>query len=484
MLLAAVGFRAYATARGVPLLAADARVFLPQTVSFHERGELINHVWSGAAKLDRTGERRMVYHGFLFPMVLGKMMWRGDYLTLARCLAILQTIATLLPGVLLLILMKRWQWELTARRVLLVLLLMVAGANYTQGSLGRPDVLAAVIVSAGLASIAAAPQSWHKFIAGISIGLVTAAAPVVGVLSGLLFAGYAAWRWQPRRCLIETAAAALLAGVVFAGCFWCYPYSLGEWWDGTMRMGSSAFSQAAQSSSVRSFFYDYVARGSSWFLGVALALALWSVWRMRQRSAGAASPLLFYGALILLAAALVRFVFYISWARYNLLPLMPLGFLAVFHELGRARAAHHRPLNFYPRVAFGILLILSFGFVGDLYERAHTLRFGLDLPQARERFAALRARSPAAIIGLHQSLFTLTEERGKIIFNSTAATIPAEAMLWLQPQAHSRDFQPPPIAGFRLLENYFNPQPVSLFGRSLWSGDRSCGFAVYERDAE
>ncbi|MBV9008452.1 MAG: hypothetical protein JO354_04695 [Verrucomicrobia bacterium] len=485
LFLAGIGFRSFGTSRGVPVLGLDACVFVPQAVTFRATGDLINPVWPAAKLLDPASKGRMVYHGFLFPMTLAWLMSRSDYLALIGSLALLAAVATILPALMFLVLARRWNWDLTAARWLLVLFLTIAAANYTQGSPGRPETLAAVILASGVIVGASISSRWQPISAALAIGLTTAVDPIVGVLAGFLFAGYAAWKWPARLGIPRIIVAAILALLTFGCCILLYPYSARDWLEGTLRMGRYAISRPVSGSPVRLFLGNYITSGSSWLIFLAIVLVLWTCWRivnarLREQSRPQ-SPLLFVAVLILATAAVCRFVLYAPWTRYTFLPFMPIGYIAVFYELGRIETAQRQPHWFYRFCAIAILAWISLGFVLDLGTEALVLKYGDSLPIARAQFQAVRAEHPGSTIALSQYLFALTEDCHNVVFTNEANPPPPNVDLLILPQAFSAYLQPPVVRGFQLRENYFDGR--SLFGIPLFRlGNRSYAFAVYARE--
>lgn len=512
VLLAGIGIRFWATTQGIPLLSGDSVVFLPQAVRYHENGELVNRVWEPATQLDRIGVGRMTYHGFLYPMLLSQLMGRSDYLALAGSVALVQVAAVLLFAVLLVSLMRRWQWEPTSGRLLLILFLTWASTQYVQGIRGRPEALAAIMLMGSVLLMSRTNVAWHGRIAGVGIGLVTATDPIIGVFGGIGFAIYAAWRFPPRQCSLEWVGAGGLAVIVFALCIWWYPYPFADWLVGTWRMGNHALSHgmsARQSplflegmllsegtKTVIGFIYrstpflsGALSLSPGWFLVGSFPLVLWSGFRLLRRSyrtgAGPGTPVLFYLGVLIAALAIRKYVFYTSWASYNVLPLMPLGFIAIFHELGRdlnALGSNQPRISLYRPMAFLILGLTSFGLVADVYQRIHNMRHGPTLAEGREHLRAIQAEFPHAIIAVHESLFTLTEDTTNVVFWMKDDAIPPAATLLVDAQANRLQETAHVFDGFHLVRDHYNPVPPTLAGIPLKKFDRGCGFAVYHRN--
>ena len=485
LLLSAIAYRSYATAQAAPVISVDSIVFLPPAISFHESERLTNPVWAGAPVLDPSGQNRMIYHGFLYPMLVSLLMWRGDWIALAGVLAILHAIATLLVGPFLLNFARLWNWKLTTRCLFLILLFVAACANYTQGSLYRPEPLAAIILMLAVLCASRFSLRWHGPIMAIGIGLLGAIDPVIGVFAGLGFGAYAAWRHSASRFWLELAVAGACSLAVFALCFLWYPYSMAEWFVGTLRMSQSAFAQATGLSMWRLFLANYVYYGCSWMLAATIPLSIWCGVRFLRRRLhtqnGPASPILFFVMVSLGALVQARCILYGPWATYNWLPLMPLAFVPIFYELGRMLEIDRARVSHFQRVAFAILFLTAVGLFGDLYERAHMLRSGFNLREARERLAQWRTEHPRTLIGLDKNLFALTEDYSGIAL-SRSRQPPEQVELWVFAQAFTYHQQPPAFAGFQLLENHFNPNRLSLFGIPLWRTERGSGIAIYARD--
>ncbi len=465
--------RFYASAQGVPLLGSDARVFLPQTISFREKGELINRVWPAAAALNRTGQR-MVYHGFLFPMLIGGLMPAANYLAAIKVYAAFQAIAILSSVFLLFHFARLWRWKFTPGQLSLLLLFSFIAASYARSEMGRPEPLPTIILCCAVMALSRVSILWGSVIAGIAIGLVTASDPVIGPLAGLVFSTYCVARSAPGACLQRVALAGGVSLLSFGACAVWYPYSLAEWVSGTRGMGSYALGNTGSLMQ----WHDTFSNGATWRFIATIALivlalvqtglsALRSSWRPP-------SPILFVATLILTVAAFCRFSFYAPWTWYNLLPFVALGLVPVLLSVWRTP-------GLYRWLTIALALFAALSFPRDLLERAYLLRASITLPQARERFAEVRARYPDAIIALHKSLFPLTEDLTHIVFADENG-LPADATLWVYPQAHPPPQRTPPkYAGFELMDNEFNQTPATFFGFPLWFGEHGCGFAVYRR---
>jgi|GEM_PF-4985945 len=468
-----LAFRNITTAAGFPLLGADARVFLPQALAYAQSGELVNHVWRPAASLDPTGGQRMVYHGFLYPMIIGSLIGRPSGENLAILLATIQTLAALALPLLLLDLRRRLGAPLTAGAWLWALAFGIAGAVYSYGSPGRPEPLVALLIMVAVVAGWRLPVRWRVRGAGLLLGVIAALDPLVGVLAALATLGVSAWVMPLRGFL----AAAVIAGGYAMACFafliaLIYPYPWEDWVLGTLRMGKVAMVNSQTSGSL----VLWMTNSTNWMLPVALtAIGAGAAWLARGRAPK--SPIVFGAIMLLALAAIARFTIMQHWATYNLAPFMPIGMIAPYLAVTAARS----PLTLRLALA-ACLLVIAAGPLRDLAMRGMWIDDGVSLRQATSKLAEFSAKHPEGRIVIAESLFSVVPNSGHSEF--FRGDPPPSATFVVIPQAFEKHFTPPTIPGFSLLENHFQKSTPAVFGVALAFDQKGCGFAIYQRNKQ
>jgi hypothetical protein len=466
-----LGFRGVTTAWGFPLLGVDARVFLPQALAFAESGELVNRVWQPAAALDVEGSGRMVYHGYLYPMVIAGLLGEGRSEKLSIVLSIIQTLAALALPLLLLDLGRRRGMRMNPAAWLWALAFGVATAVYSYGSPGRPEPLVTLLMMVAVGIGWRLAPAWRVRGAGVLLGVVASLHPLVGVLAALATLATCAWTLAPRRFL----QSAVVAGGYAMACFTLlmalvYPYRWDDWVLGTLRMGKVAMQDGRTSEALG----HWMTNGPNWMLPVALlAIGAGGGWLVRGH--WPKSPVAFGVVLIVALAAVVRFTIIQHWATYNLVPFVPIGMLAPYLAVTSRRS----PLALRAGIAV-CLLVVSLGVLRDLALRGMWLIDGVSLREAKRQLADFSAHHPHARIAFAEPLFTLAPDSPQVDFYRESP--PPTAEFAVVPQAFQLRATPPVIPGFTLLEDHFQASAPVVMGVALASDQKGCGFAIYRRN--
>jgi hypothetical protein len=466
-----LAFRGATTAAGFPLLGVDGRVFLPQALTYAQSGELINHAWQPAASLDPTGNERMLYHGFLYPMVIGTLIGAPRSENLVLTLAAIQTLAALALPLLLLDLRRRRGIPITLGGWFWTLAFGVATSVYTYGSPGRAEPLVALLIMTAVVVGWRLPVPWRIRGTGILLGVVASLDPLVGLLAALITLPVCAWTMPPRGLVTAALVAGGYAMACFALLITCiYPYSWNDWVLGMLRMGGHALKDGRPSEA----FAHWMTNGPNWMLPVAvMVIGAGAGWLARGR--GPASPVAFAVLTVLALAAMVRFTIIQHWAVYNLAPFIPLGMIAPYLAVTAPRAA----LAFRLSIA-ACLSVIAIGVVRDLALRGFWLDDGISLRDAKARIARFSAAHPQARIAFTEPLYTLVDDVRKVDFFVDVP--PPSATMIVLPQAYEKNATPPHVRGFSLLEDHFQQSTPVLFGVTLAADQKGCGFAIYQRN--
>ena len=462
-------FRTWTTATGFPLLAVDSQVFLPPALSWAGKGTLVNEVWPSAAILDPTGNRRMIYHGFLYPLILGSLPGTPSPQALGTLLALIQLFAAILFTLILVRLSHRDGRRPDAITWFWIVSFSVAGAYYTYGSPGRPEPLVAVVLYAALLIGRRFPVDWRIRGVGVLLGIIAALHPFAGGFSAIIAIGGLAWVFPPVRAMkaaIITGGYAMIAfGLLVT---FVYPYSFDDWIFGTIRMGKVALRPSGLESLRPVYWWT---NGPNWFFPATLGLiaAGGLVLLRRHRPA---SSLLFACAVAAALWTSYQFVFVPYWATYNLVVFLPLGLLGVFFLLTGERLP--------PRCLSVMTLLTSCGIaVGamrDMVQRISYAEEGISLAQARTHFRDFRKRHPGSTVSLAPALFTLADLSDDLGGGGKSDFL-------MEAQAFGLRREPPAVPGYRLIENYFQQSPPEVLGISYAKDHRGCGFAIYQKIA-
>lgn len=457
-------FCVLASERTWPLIDGDGPAYFPPAVEWSLGRPLTNPVWLAPLddSLDGPGGRRYIYHGFLYPVLIGSIargFGGGARQTVAGAY-----IVHWLTAVVGAMAVLAWADVSGRLRLLLSFILPFSVLAMSVAWHGRVEPLALFIVSAVCLAWRWLPHMWAMSVAGAGTILLVFTSPVSGALAGslLLAALVISNRDQTfGRCVAAAAVGGTVAGLL---AIWSYPYPIADWVGGVLRHSRINLGLALG----QGFVATWIKRPELPLLGVSFAVL----------TVGAAAQLTTFGRDIhrpqwiagafftcLLLAGLFRFAFLKTEASYNAVVLMPL-FACL--ALSRYRSAW----------------------------TSHLLVFALMLPVvglSRSSLILARQFRPNAV--------TFTDVRNKIrelapfgcdittglwlaVDNVAAVGIRAadrpSSRFFVVQQTNTGRSTPTELFGYRLVDNQFG-SPLTVLGLPLSRTSGGWEYAVYER---
>jgi hypothetical protein len=375
---AIAGAQLYFAGRGLPVLDGDALVFVPPMRSLAAGDGLVNTTWTDARKIDPSGPGRLVSHGFLFPVLVGKLTWKADYEIIRLIITTLYVTAVSLSALLLWQIKRRSATAFTWADAALIGLMTAVCGGYLGGLPGRPEALASLWLVAGVLLMFRAPSRFHWVIAGVAIGLTGATHPIGAALAGGLFAACAFWRAPFRPATGEILGAGVLSIGVFVCTFAWYPYPAADWFAGVTRTAHHGVVRGWHADAA---FYWFTNPGS-FLAGPIHGLgALCGGWLIASRWGRIQCR---WGLMICMAVWLGAAWYFgvrVSARSYNLLLFAPLVFGLIYHTVLLLCADSRRPARrswLAPSVLVPVFLA-SLGFWRSLLLHAVSVRHAMDV---------------------------------------------------------------------------------------------------------
>jgi hypothetical protein len=449
----------------------DAVCFLPQAVKFAQ-GEGLRNVYM----LTYLPDGAFVWHGFLFPLVLGGVFGTDTYIKVSFALAFLNAANVLILGAALVRFTSVWKPIL---RWTFVTLCVLTQVGFLQGVLGRPESLSSLLIACGLLAWTFRPSLAVYIILGLLTGLLAVTSPVPAVFAASFLVAAVLLREERIGAVLKVGAVlgvAALAAIALAFLF--YPYSLAQWiWGLQQHAASAGFNYPPESLTLNLLLQRFVIVTGRFACGLVFAsicvVAVTYVWSARrQRSVHSYIAI----AIVLLVGLAVMRMAYIG-TFYYLLCLFPLA-------AGVAAVALHTGNACGPVLRFGLLAMLALSSLDPLLLQAGRLLgyTGLPLPEARRLFAEDLKDMPGKVaVSMDLAALSDKTDRLEVLYNYVPPCEEPDTD-WLVAQQYCFFYaEPPTYANFKLVKNRFAAKQ-KLPGRlSQWFGVNGYGYAVYER---
>src|SRR6266853_2131181 len=217
---------------GYPVPDGDAQYYMPPMLRKAQNGSLVSDFSPDVMGFDLSGKKRLVFHGYLYPLTIGSLAWRPDYPTIEIVIGMFLVASLLLGCRLFLVLPRIASDRLKLLDVLVVVAALPAFATSLIGHSGRAETLGAPILTVCLLWMLRANENWHSVIYAVLLGLLAGTSPMGCVIACLVLCLRVFYRWEPRRALRVLCIAGALSFAVWAATFLFYPYSLTDWISG------------------------------------------------------------------------------------------------------------------------------------------------------------------------------------------------------------------------------------------------------------
>jgi hypothetical protein len=455
---------------GFPVPDGDSIYYYPVMLARAAGHGFSNHFSRFVQQFDPTGEGRLVYHGYLYPLMVGSLAWKPSYASIEIVIAAFQIVSLTACACLF--------W--LARRGLpsadgmlgnfLFVTATLACATVISGLAARAETVGIPIVTIGVILLYAIPFRWHWLSCGVCVGLLAAAHPIGSLLAGLLVAMYAFARlsfWPSLRFILAAAAVAM---AIWAMTFWAYPYSLSEWVGGLLANGRNVLPRPTTGPD-SSVFYRWILQPSATgYGGIYLFGAFLLIYYFRQYASFIKSRLPFALCAIPLIFAIYNYGIRVPVQNYNLLLFAPLVLALI------VRLCSVGTMGVLRVAAIALFCLASMGFAQKVLLFPWFLRDGLSRDTAGQRLSEVRREFPGPV-ALSGGLFTLVDRYDGIEEYYSGSSV---ATLVMQ-QAFRSTSTAPMVPGYRLVRSNFCPVIPKLFGIPVAHSVQGYNFAVYRR---
>jgi len=443
---------------GFPVLDGDAMSFMPNAVSVARGDGLVNVFWSTATELDPAGEGRLIWHGFLDPLVLGHLASASNSLGVLWARGVTDAAAIALTSAWMMLIAP---WNSSPRWVAVNLVLAIfATTAATISVAGRPEGLCVTMIAGALVASTRLPASLHPSLGGLLVGLLAATSPAVAVASlgvaGLILVreGHSLADLLP---LILLPLPVLALTLIL---FYPWPFDL---WLGGLATHARALlpGDAAWAPSLGRY---YLWNPATPALGVLAATVVALIARKKEIlgrplvSSLAVAPLL---VTVLVVLRRPELVYYVA----AFIPAICGGVVAL--------GSSTRPMLALSTI---VLAPVSLGAGLVALQYGDYLDDGVALRSARARYAALA--SDGRPIFATPALWALGEGTNLALADSRSCP-EAPAVLLVQ-QVSSGLLTPQPIDGCVLLEHDFVNTPPTFLGLPYGRAVKGYSFAVFE----
>jgi len=464
-----------------PLLDGDAKVFVPPILGYAKEGRLVNTVWPLARHYDRTGEGRLVYHGFLYELVVGTLAPAPSYRWIVFTMAVMDALSLALWAAIFYRLAARITHPMSWWHLAFLSLSLAGLATALLGLRGRPESFVIFVLGVAVNLLLSLPGRWHGAIGGLTIGVVATAHPVAAFLTGSLWSVYISCLYGTRKWIRTMLVSALFAILAMAAILCWYPYRFDEWVKCCMGHYDEAIIKGWWKADAISYWF--IASRPPLFGVICLLALAASVLLCRSYSRQIATRFGFWLSAILFAAASYYFAMYVPARLYNLQAFVPLAYGLIYAGLISSYSGKKEEYwRLTGAMLAGLVLVASaLGLARATVVFAHYMHHGMPYVIAQDRIEQIRRRHLERIT-VSMGLFTLLEDCRGVSFNDFKEFDPAVLgnVLILQ-QAHRTTQIPPAIPGFELVEDHFLRAMPSLFGVKCGNSPLGYDYAVFFR---
>ena len=461
-----------------PVLDDDAMDFVPPMVTYAKDGSLVNAVNPLWSQLDPVGGGRLIYHGFLYEMVVGKSTASATYPSIILTMGIIEVLALGACAFVLYRAARLVAGEFGWARFALVALGIGGIASALISLRGRPEPFAMLLVALAAGGMFLLKRRWHFFLVGVALGLMAATHPTGTLLCGPVAAVYASTRCGAREWFAWLAKALVVSLAVFGITAIWYPYHIWEWVEGLLRHSSIVFAWDRRGRVLQ--YWLTVPRTALYgpLYLVSLVCGLWLSWKFRDRIRFKAGFLL-SGLAFLLPAYFYNVRNPEQNYDFILAPLV-YGVLIVGAAVWLSLDKNALPIryrNLGMSLALTALTLTNLGFLRSAALFPFFLKHGLGYDQARARLQEIRAERPDRI-DLDAGLFSLTEDYRNLTIASDRTK---EASLVVVQQVNRGRLLPPQLENYELIEDGFSRVVPRCLGVKLGNTVGGYNFAVYRR---
>ena len=461
----ALGFAFLAGLKTWPPLDGDAPAYFSPAVEFSQGRGLVNQVWLPPLddSIDGAGGRRYVYHGFVYPLVIG---WLGRISGggATACVAWMHIFNALVATVAAWSVLCFCRWG-GAFRGGLAFLAPLSFFALCEGVAGRPEPAVFLWLGLGLIAVQKVP-SFCPFLLSFLAGMIFFSSPAAGVLA---FALLVAFRLTQKSEFRFQELALGLTGVLSAVviCFLFYPYPATDWIMGVWRHSRINLGLPQG----QGFFSTWIGRAQTPFLlftfAVSFVLASWSLVRTAP-NLSLLRRIMFCSLGLAFLSGLAKVAFFKTEASYNAVVWIPVA-VAIGAGFSQARLTQMILLGSLCLPVLGLTrsgLILGNQFTNNAVSFNEV-----------QRVIDSKVRQGVEV---SSGLFLAVPDPRLVSFagaNSTPERLPR----WrIEQQTYRGAQSPPSLAGYELVENRFG-RGVKILGVPVSRTPGGWEYAVFRR---
>ncbi len=455
-------------------LNGDALYFVPAARNLVEGKGLRNPLWQPTLPAEPQDASRLNWHGPIAPTVWALFSKDASYTEVKKAGVKVAALGLFLmvAGIVSQALRSR---ESSWLQVFLALF-AVLGSGWLFMPNGRPESVAALLVS-GMMLWMPRSVSWRWVLwAALGLGTLVATAPAAGMLLAPLAMLYLALRSPCELVLPSTILLGALSMLVCVTWVETLGYGVVEWMQ-AMKLHGQVVLWQNQGGSLATYWLWHLESPLLLISFVALAASFWPGSRWDFQLSGITRKLVALAALGLLVAGVYVALWKIATNYYNIIPLMVcLIFLSV-----------RRLLHSMSRPAFALLLLALLPSTAALGRSLVILReasqHGMSAADAREMLAKdLSVLAGTGTVVLGQSLFELSDasflQSDKVRVGTELTD--GDACL-VMPQAFTGRVTPTERAGLQLVTDRFGREVPSVLGVPVAKTPGAFGYAIYVR---
>ena len=461
-----------------PPLDSDALAYIPHILQYANNHKLLNCVWSPLY----GPETRLVYHGFLFQMLIGSLIRPAAYRSIIFIIAIINAITLACLAFIFYRIISGSKLS-SFRKVSIVGSGMLGISTLINGLVGRPETFALLVVSLLICGLITTDKRRHWIFFGLSIGILVCSHTIGAILLTVLFIAYLSSRFDRKEFMLNLVLALGLALVVITICFLWYPYSLVDWVKGNFR-NSLLVVWSYWRANI--FLYWFI-MPDSFLFGLIFIISLsCAVYLYRCFKSVIKIKWLFFCSTFISLVLIYYFGIRVPTMSYNIRLFAPLIYSVILYtyilweQRGKSRGQKYKKT--LVTIALIIILIFcSFGFLREIILLRENIRNGISYNEARNFLQDFRSRNNGLIM-LSVDLFSLTEDYNNIVvgLENDITTLKPDYIL-LQ-QAYWGRLFPSSIPGYIIIRDFYCKIPPRLLGIRIGSVNRGYDFAVYQRE--
>jgi hypothetical protein len=464
----------------------DSVFYLPPAIQYAKDHTLLNKALLTEMFPYLVGQGRLVYHGFLYQMLIGSLAFQPTYPCAITIIAILKVIILACFIFLLYKILSLAHFG-TFWKLSFIGTASLGISTFLHGLLGRPEPIAILFLTLLVIFIMHINIRWHWVLFGLAIAGLICSHPIGALLLSILFISYCATKFSLRQTIVYFFFTLCLTSLVSGFLFMWYPYTLWEWLGGIYYHFSKHV-----------FFQPRFAIVENWFLspscsayGVVFILAMLALMYLySQFTKQIKIKWLFSCSVFLFLISAYYFAIYVSFRNYNLLMFSPLAYAVIVYAMSvwenslRRRKSKSFALVLRILIA-SVFFLSSFGFLRDIFLFFDHKKNGISYEKAKYMLSEFRNKNKGKLL-ISSGLFTLTEDYTNMIVAQPYSEILDKFQpehIFLQ-QVYKGKRLPPEIPGYKLISNYYSQVVPKFLGARIANVTKAYNFAIYKRKSQ